>query len=529
MSASAPTAAGVSRSKGLALVAMLFAVAMTFIDQTIVAIATPGIAQELSLSRAGSQWVINAYLLALAAGFALGGRLADVVGAKTMVLVGIIGFASTSTLCGLTPKGAGAEAWLVTFRAIQGLSAAIMVPAALAVVVASFPIGERGRALAIFFGVSGGLTAIGPIAGGYLTKWTWRAIFWINVPVAIVAVVLTFAAGIANAGRRERIDWIGAALVAAGMGLSVFGLQQASGWGWDSARTWSCIIGGLVLLAVFLLVELRTRVPLIKVRIFADRAFSVDNAVLFFAMIAFVPTFFFASVYSQVSLGYDANSAGVYLLIFFAGFAPAAQVSGRMLDKRGAKPCLLIGGVLGTAGFVLWASRLTDLSLGSQWWAIVLAGAGIGFILGPASTDSVNRAIGASYGEVTGISQTVRNYSAALGLAVLTTVLTSVFTSRLTDTLIAGGVPAAQAGTVATQAASAGSSGGPSGSGSAIPPAIAQAVAHDFAVANQAVFYGMAIALAVSLLLAFLHPGGRVTDASPEDQPERPAAEATSA
>ena len=149
--------------------------------------------------------MINAYLLALAAGFAFGGRLADVLGSKTMVLVGIVGFATTSLLCGLTPNGRLAEAWIIMFRALQGLSAALMIPAALAVVVAAFPIGERGRALAVFFGVSGGLTAIGPIAGGFLTQWTWRAIFWINVPIAVLAVVLTVMAGI-NTRRPQGAD-----------------------------------------------------------------------------------------------------------------------------------------------------------------------------------------------------------------------------------------------------------------------------------------------------------------------------------
>ena len=354
MTSSAPGPAGpptTARSKGLALTAMLFAVAMTFIDQTIVAIASPNIAQELDLSRSGVQWVINAYILALAAGFALGGRLADVLGSRRVVLVGIVGFAGASALCGFTPKGSYAEAWIIVFRAIQGLSAALMIPAALAVVVSSFPLRERGRALAIFFGVSGGLTAIGPIAGGYLTQWTWRAIFWINIPVAVLAVVLTLMAGIHSAPRRDRIDWRGAALVAAGMALSVYGFEQASSWGWGDGRTWACIIGGLVVLVVFVLVELRTPVPLIKIRIFTDRAFAVDNAVLFFSMVAFVPVFFFASVYSQVSLGYDANSAGLYLLLFFGGFAPAAQVGGRILDDRGAKPAIVAGSALGAVGF----------------------------------------------------------------------------------------------------------------------------------------------------------------------------------
>ncbi|GGL95595.1 MFS transporter [Nakamurella endophytica] len=510
-SAGRAAAPAIARSKWLALTAMLFAVAMTFIDQTIVAIATPDIAQELSLTRTGSQWVVNAYLVALAAGFALGGRLADVVGSKRMVLLGIVGFAASSALCGATPTGSAATTWMIVFRALQGFSAAAMIPAALAVVVAAFPLAERGKALAIFFGVSGGLTAIGPIAGGFLTQWTWRAIFWINIPVALVAVVLALMSRLNNLGRRERIDVPGAVLVALGMGLSVLGLQQAASWGWADARTWACIAGGLVLLVAFVLFELRTAHPLIQVRIFRGRAFLVDNVVLFFSMIAFVPVFFFASVYSQVSLGYSANNAGLYLLTFFSGFAPAAQIAGRILDERGAKPALVIGGVLGTAGFALWAWRLTDLGLGSQWWAIVLAGAGIGFILGPSSTDAVNRALNASYGEVTGISQTVRNYGSALGLAVLGTLLTHVFTQRLTSTFVAAGVPADVAGPMAAQAAARGNESGAQsgGAGGAIGERIAAAVPMDFAVATRAVLIGMAVVLLVTLVAALAHPGGK--------------------
>src|SRR2546429_2165157 len=178
-------------SKYLSLTAMIFAVAMTFIDQTIVSIAAPNVQSELGLSAAGLQWVINAYLVSLAALFAFGGRLSDIVGHRRMVLAGVAIFAVSSALCGATPKGSLAEAWLVTFRAGQGVGAALMFPAALAIVVASFDISERGKAMAIFFGISGGLTAIGPILGGWLTQYTWRAIFWVNIPVAVVAIVLT--------------------------------------------------------------------------------------------------------------------------------------------------------------------------------------------------------------------------------------------------------------------------------------------------------------------------------------------------
>jgi EmrB/QacA subfamily drug resistance transporter len=522
VSVTAVSAGTSSKARYLALIAMLFAVAMTFIDQTIVSIATPRIQAELSLSRGGVQWVVNGYILALAAGFAFGGRLADVLGSKRMVLIGIIGFAGSSALCGATPKGSFAETWIVFFRVLQGLSAAVMIPAALAVVVSSFPIRERGKALAIFFGVSGGLTAIGPIAGGYLTQWTWRAIFWINVPIAVLAVVLAVMAHIKTSGRREPIDFFGAVLVAAGMGLSVFGFEQAEAWGWSDVRTWLCIVGGLLILGIFVAVQLRTEHPLIKVRIFSDRPFLVDNAVLFLSMIAFVPVFFFASVYSQVSLGYDANGAGLYLLVFFGGFAPAAQIGGRILDSRGARPALLAGSVIGTIGFTLWAIKLTDLNLGSQWYAIVLAGAGIGLLLGPASTDAVNRAIGASYGEVTGISQTVRNYGSALGLAVLGTILGNVFTNRLTATFISAGIPADRAGRAAAIAASASTDAAGPPSASRLPEAvlakIQAAVPADFAVATRAVLIGMAIALAASLLVSLLHPGGVVSHEKPAEE-----------
>src|ERR1700678_3200032 len=178
------------RSRGLVLAAMIFAVAMTFIDQTIVSIAVPEIQKELGLSTTGVQWAVNAYLLSLAALFAFGGRLADTVGHRKMVTLGVIVFAVASALCGLTPKGSLAEAWIVTFWVIQGAGGAIMFPAALAIVVQTFALHERGRALALFFGIAGGLTAVGAGLGGFLTQWTWRAIFWVNIPVAIIALAL---------------------------------------------------------------------------------------------------------------------------------------------------------------------------------------------------------------------------------------------------------------------------------------------------------------------------------------------------
>ena len=186
-----------------------------------------------------------------------------------------------------------------------------MFPAALALVVSSFPFAARGRAMAVFFGVAGGLTAVGPLLGGVLSQWTWRSIFWVNIPVAVIAVVLTLRSRPVDSHEPAPLDLPGLVLIAAGMGASVLGLQQASTWGWTSPATIGCIVVGLVLLVAFGLYERRASSPLIRVRIFAERAFLVENIVLFVAMIVFVPVFFFASMYAQISLGSSASEAGL--------------------------------------------------------------------------------------------------------------------------------------------------------------------------------------------------------------------------
>ncbi len=497
-------------NKNLVLAAMVFAVAMTFIDQTIVAIAVPNLQSELDLSQTGSQWVINGYLLSLSALFAFGGKLGDVLGRRRMVVVGVIGFAVASAFCGLTPTGGIATAWMIVFRVLQGAFAALMFPAAVGIVIASFPVHERGRAMAVFFGISGGLTAIGPLAGGFLTQWTWRAIFWINVPVALIALYLIWRSKPDDTRHPSPIDYRGAVLVCGGMGLLVLALQQASVWGWGSVATVGCLALGAILSAAFVLWELRCETPLLQLRIFRDRGFATETTVLALLSIVFVPFFFFGSVYAQVSLGESSSEAGLYILYFFIGFVIAAQIGGRILDRRGAKRSIVIGSALGAVGFYLLAGKLTDLSLAHQRLEIAIAGAGLGFILGPASTDAVDRAPSSSYSEVTGITQTGRNFGASLGMAVLGTILIQRSQSLITAALTAAGVPHAQAVRVA------GSFGLSPGSGSDARGASPQLI-HDvrlaFAHATQTVFYVMAAILVVNFVIAWLWlPRGRVDD-----------------
>jgi EmrB/QacA subfamily drug resistance transporter len=486
-----------NRSRNLVLAAMIFAVAMTFIDQTIVSIAVPEIQKQLGLTSTGVQWAVNAYLLSLAAFFAFGGRLADTLGHRKMVVIGVVLFAAASAFCGLTPKGSLAEAWIVAFRAVQGVGGAIMFPAALAIVVQTFPLHERGKALAMFFGIAGGLTAVGPVLGGYLTEWTWRAIFWVNIPVALIALVLIQVSKPHTEYRSARMDYRGLALIASGVALSVFGFQQSTIWGWHNPGIAIAIAAGAGLLVLFYFVEVRTDSPLIRVSIFRIRPFLVENLVLGVAMISFVPVFFFASEYAQISLGKTASGAGLFLLYFFLGFVVAAQIGGRMLDRVGAKRPVVVGCTLAAVGFALWAGQVTKLDFGSQVWYIVLAGAGMGMMLGPASTDAVNRASSLSYGEATGITQTVRNYMSSLGLAILGTVLVSRMKARITSSLIAQGDSHAAA---AHQAAAISQSQGGSGGTGTIP----HFVRLDFAYATHVVLELMAVVMAVAGVIALL-------------------------
>jgi EmrB/QacA subfamily drug resistance transporter len=495
---------------------MIFAVSMTFIDQTIVSIAVPELQKDLELSETGVQWIVNGYLLALSALFAFGGRIADIAGHRRMVVVGVVIFTIASALCGATPgTGDGAEAWIIVFRIVQGAGAALMFPAALAIVISAFPVNERGKAMAIFFAVAGGLTSVGPIAGGVLTEIDWRAIFWVNVPVAVIALILTYLAKPANDKRPAPLDYRGTVLVAGGMGLAVLGLQQAGTWGWDDARTWGCIAAGLVLLAGFVAYELRQEHPLIQMRIFRDRAFAVDNLVLFLLMIPFVPLFFFASMYSQISLGDDASNAGLYLLTFFAGFAASSQIGGRILDSRGARPAVVPGCLIAAVGFGLWAHKLPDLSWNEQWPFIVLAGVGVGLVLGQANTDAINRAPRTSYGEATGITQTVRNFGSSLGLAVLGAVLITQNKSNIESTLTGAGVPKSEADSIAYAVTHSG--GGDSSSfaehGGHRAQEIFADIQLDFALASRTVFYAMAGVMVVAFLVALIGmPKGKAPD-----------------
>jgi fucose permease len=276
----------------------------------------------------------------------------------------------------------------------------------------------------------------------------------------------------------------------------VFGFQESSIWGWSNPGTGACIAAGAAILIVFYFVEVRTESPLIQVSIFQIRPFLVENLVLAVSMLVFIPVFFFASEYAQIGLGKTPSDAGLYILFFFIGFVIAAQIGGRMLDRRGAKPPVTLGCALAAVGFYLWAGKITDLNFAKQQLDIILAGAGMGMMLGPASTDAVNRASRLSYGEATGITQTVRNYAASLGLAILGTILVSQMRARVVTSLLSQGLASGPAHAEANKISQSQSSG----STAAIPHFIRL----DFADATRSVFYVMAAIMAVAALVALV-------------------------
>jgi hypothetical protein len=316
--------------------------------------------------------------------------------------------------------------------------------------------------------------------------------------VALVALWLTWRARPADMRRPVPIDWRGAILVSAGMGLAVLGLQQSANWGWSSVATWACIAAGLLLLAAFVRFELRRADPLIEVRIFSHRGFAADNVVMGLVYACFLPLFFFASVYAQVVLGYNAGKTGLYILVIFIGFAVATQLGGRMLDRRGARPAAVVGSVLGAVGFYLWAGHLHQ-PLGSQWPWIILAGAGIGLVLTPVTTDAVNRAPGGSFGEVTGVTQTVRYFAASLGLAVLGSVLIHQTRANAKASLARLHVPRAVADRIVASINTGAGTAPPHQRGASV---VYAAIQSDFAQATRIVYLAMAGIMAASFVVA---------------------------
>ncbi|GAA4751441.1 MFS transporter [Actinomycetospora chibensis] len=417
---SAP-AGEVSPQRWLVLVAMTGSLSMIMLDQTVVSVALPTMGRDLSLSPGAQQWVVNAYVLALAALVALGGKAADLLGPRRAFRSGVSLFFLASVGCGLAPAGEFGEATILACRTLQGAGAALMVPVSGAIVIASFGPGERGRAMAIFAGISQIFVALGPLIGGLLTEYvSWRAVFFLNVPVGIATLVLVAIAPVPAArvpGAAVRpLDVL---LVVAGLAATTFGIQLAGTDGLSSPLVPALLVGGLAATGWFVVRQVRAADPLIHVRLFTDRAFTGDAAVMGFVQFGLLGLVLYSSIYLQELLGFGPMAAGLAVLPLILPLTVAAQLGGRWFDRAGVRGPVITGLVLCAVGTVLWLLALPGLEYALQTPGMALVGIGLGLTLSPTNTDALARVGVSERTQASGVVQTVRQLGGTLGVAVI--------------------------------------------------------------------------------------------------------------
>jgi EmrB/QacA subfamily drug resistance transporter len=413
------------------LAAMTGAMAMVMLDQTVVTVALPQMQRELDLSSTGVQWVINAYVLALAAIVAPAGWLADATGRVRCFAIGVVGFTVASAACGI----AGGEAEILAARAVQGVAAALMMTATAAIVIGAFPLRERGRAMAIFGTIPIALIAVGPLLGGLLTEYaSWRLVFLMNVPIALITLVLTRIARPATDRRPLRSpDAAGIGLLVPGVVALVLGLQQASAWGWGSAATLGAIGAGAALLALFVAVERRAREPVVELRLFRNRAFAADNAVLFLTQATVVASVTFTSIFLQNALDLSPAQAGLALLPVVLPMLLVRRFVGRWFDAVGVRAPVRLGTALTAVGLLALAPAIAARSFPAMVPGLVLQGLGLAFAVSPPTTDALSRAPGHLRGAAAGVVSLVRQLGGTVGLAAIGTIVATHERAQIAD------------------------------------------------------------------------------------------------
>jgi EmrB/QacA subfamily drug resistance transporter len=410
----------------IVLVLICLAQFMVVLDGTIVNVALPSIQTDLHLSGGSLQWIVNAYTLVFGGFLLLGGRLGDLLGRKRLFLVGLTVFTAASLLDGL----AGSESLLIGARSLQGLGAALISPAALSIIATTFAEGaERARALAVWAAIAIGGSAVGLILGGALTQYfSWPWIFFVNVPVGIVAFALSLrlVPESRDAHAHRSYDVGGAFTVTAGLMVLVYAIVGAQSAGWTSARTLGLFSAAAVLLAAFVLIELRATAPLVRLSIFRVRSLLTANAAILLAMSGMFATFFFNTLYIQRVLGYGPLEAGLAFLPFTAGIMVSASLASQLAPRLGVRPVAAVGFVLAAVGLALLTQLPTDGSyVADVLPALLLSAAGIGAVFMPLTLIATTGLADADQGLASGLFNTSQQMGGALGLAILSTLATS--------------------------------------------------------------------------------------------------------
>jgi EmrB/QacA subfamily drug resistance transporter len=425
----------VSRQQRLTLVATILGSTIVFLDSTVVNVALPPIAEGLDAGLAGQQWVVEAYMLTLVSLLLVGGSLGDQFGRRRLFVIGLIAFGATSILCAVAPT----VELLIVARALQGVAGALLVPGSLAIVAATFEGAARGRAVGTWTAWTGIATVFGPAGGGALVEAiSWRAIFWVNIPLIAVTVVLTL-----HSVRESRdpeafrgIDWLGIGLSAAGLAGPVFALIEQPTRGWGDPVVWAPMILGVLCFALFVLWEARARHPMLELSLFRIRNFRVANLTTLSAYAGLIGGLFFVGLFLQQVAGYSPIEAGlattpVSLILFFL-----SPRWGKLASGTGPRLPMCAGPIVGGLGLIMLLRVGSDPSyLADVLPAIVVFGLGLSATVAPLTATVLDSVEERHVGIASGVNNGVARVAGLLAIAVLGAVISAGFGSTLDSNL----------------------------------------------------------------------------------------------
>ncbi|HEY6594046.1 MAG TPA: MFS transporter, partial [Asanoa sp.] len=435
MTDQAVTASETGLRRGLALLLLAATQFVLVLDASIVNVALPSIGRDLAFAPEDLSWVANAYTLTFGGFLLLGGRIADLTGRRRLFMIGLALFSAASLAGAL----ATTPLMLVAARAVQGIGAAMVAPAALSLLMTLFPAGqERNRALGVWGAVAGAGGAAGSILGGVLTEWFgWEAVLWVNVPIGVL--VLALAPRLLPAARdalgHRAFDVAGAVSVTAGIAVGVYALVDANRAGWLSAQTIGLGIASLALLAAFVVIEARSRHPLVPLRIFRERTIAGANLLSIMITASIFPMFFVLTLFLQQVMGYSPLRSGFGQLPFAITLIATAGVASRIVTRYGYK-LPLFGGLVALAASLLWFSNLSPTGgyVSDVLGPTLLAGAGGAFVFIPVTIAATVKARPEQAGLASGLINTTQQVGGAIGLAALV----AVASHRTADVVAAG-------------------------------------------------------------------------------------------
>ena len=424
-----------ARTKKLALITAILATAIAAVDSTAVNVALPAISRDLGGGFAAQQWVSNSYLLTLSALILLAGSLTDRLGERRVFTAGVAGFGVGSALCAASPS----IGVLIAARALQGVSGALLTPAALAIIVSVFPKDERGGAIGTWTAWGGIGILAGPIVGGQLVDSTsWRWIFIINVPLVIVALILSRVAvpGRAHGMPDVRIDWTGAVLAALGLSGISFGLIEQPVLGWSDPGVWGALLAGFAFFTIFIWHEAHTKMPMLPLELFRHRNFSVANAQTFVMYGGIGLLGFFVTIYLQQVAGWSALQSGVTGLIPTVVMFFLSARMGRLADKYGPRPFLTFGPMLVAAGFALMERYGTTVSFLTEVLpALLVFSFGLSLTVSPLTATVLADASEMDAGIASAVNNAVARTGSLVAVAAVGAVVASFYGAQLNHRL----------------------------------------------------------------------------------------------